>query len=177
MKLPLGVQGKAYPTGRQAYRHWLSRTWNSSEPVALIIGINPNTATESEDDSMTNFLIELLRGLDGEYKCGGYILVNCCDFRHRQPKELDNVVMPCSETNIHTVEAKLLACDFVVASWGTTKYGKAIEDGRVQMASLVEQSKKRVICFSPRGVPIYCGRRNRNSTDGRWSSKPIPCVL
>jgi hypothetical protein len=144
--------------------------------VALVIGINPNTATESEDDSMTNFLTELLRGLDGEYKCGGYAVVNCCDFRHAHPEELGSVVSPCSEVNMKMVDARLLECDFVVASWGTTKYGKAIQDGRVQIADLVRRSKKRVICFSPRGVPIYCSRRNRNSIDGRWSNKPVPWV-
>jgi hypothetical protein len=66
MTLQPGIVGDASPTGRQTYRHWLSRRWDSAAPLALVIGINPNTATESEDDPTTRFLIKLLRPLDGE---------------------------------------------------------------------------------------------------------------
>jgi len=52
----------AHPKGSSAYRHWLSRTW-SSGPTALVIGINPNKATEAYEDGMTSFLRELLSGL------------------------------------------------------------------------------------------------------------------
>jgi hypothetical protein len=54
-------------------------------PLALVVGINPSTATEEADDVMTGFLTELLRDLDGEYHCGGFMLVNCCDFRDSDP--------------------------------------------------------------------------------------------
>ena len=115
MPLPPGVTGDANPRGRAAFRHWLSRTWARSGQVALVIGINPNTATESDDDGMTRFLTRLLRGLEGEYACRGYVLVNCCDVRHRDPRELKDIESPCSEANVETIRRMLAACDFVVA--------------------------------------------------------------
>ncbi len=172
MKLPPGVTGDANPRGSSQYRHWLSRTWGDG-PIALVIGINPNTATEDQDDGMTNFLTTLLCELDGEYKCGGYVLVNCCDHRHSKPVELRNVPAPCSPTNKQTVELMLSICDFVVASWGTTDYGQIVANARQEIAAIVKQSGKSTICFSPKGLPIYCSRTSANSPDGRWSRTPV----
>src|ERR1051325_10714002 len=120
MRIPKGIVGDAHPRGMSEYRHWLSRTWDSSGKIALVVGINPNTATESDDDGMTGFLTRLLRTLDGDYKCGGYVLVNCCDIRGRDPKELKNCECPCSSMHMEVMRERLAICHFVVASWGTT---------------------------------------------------------
>lgn len=167
MTLNKGIAGDAYPQGTATYRQWLSRTWDPDRAVALVVGINPNTATESQDDGMTRFLTRLLRGIPGQYECGGFILVNCCDYRAPDPKTLKHCRAPVSPNNLATVRSKLVECDFVVASWGTTNYGRFLEDCRDQIASLVRHSGKPVICFSPRRLPIYCGARpyatSRNS--------------
>jgi len=175
MQPPPAVTGDANPRGKSIYRHWLTRSWGDGR-VALVIGINPNTATDWEDDGMTNFLTSLLRQLDGDFQCGSYILVNCCDYRHNKPSELKNVDAPCSPTNLQTVERNIAKCDFIVASWGTTNYGKVVEDARAAIANLVKGSAKPVICFSPKGRPIHCSRTSANSPDGRWSKTPIPLV-
>jgi hypothetical protein len=174
MALQLDIISDAEPPGDSKYRHWLSRTWNASGPTALVIGINPNTATKSTDDMMTRFLTTLLRGLDGEYKCGGYILVNCCDIRHPRPEQLQILPdPPCSPSNKITVQTMLARCEFIVASWGTTNYGKIVADARNEIITLVKQAGKKIICFSPRNDPIYCSRTNANSPDGRWSKTPV----
>jgi hypothetical protein len=173
MKLPPGVVGRAKPSGLEPYRYWLSRTWDLGLPKALIIGMNPNKATESHDDQMTGFLTRLLRGLEGEYICGGYTLVNCFDYRDKSPKTLLNIEEPSSTANIPTIKAMLRKCDFIVVSWGTTDYGKAFQDRRREVSQLVKESGKKAICFSPRRAPIYCSQTNANAGDGRWSSTPI----
>jgi hypothetical protein len=173
MKMQVGIFGDAHPRGQSKYRHWLSRSWGDG-PTALVIGINPNTATESDDDGMTNFLTTLLRGLDGKYKCGGYLLVNCCDQRHPKPEQLKTLPAPCSPSNKGTVQRMIAKCAFIVASWGTTHYGECVAVARREIVALVQQSGKGVICFSPLGLPIYCSRTNCNSRDGRWSKTPVP---
>src|SRR5690349_5793337 len=107
------VQGDACPLGSQPYRYWLSRTWDASQPLALVVGINPSTATESADDQMTAFLTELLRDLVGEYRCGGFVLVNCCDFRDSDPNNF-KVSFPISSgnDNLDTIRTKLSECGF-----------------------------------------------------------------
>ncbi|MCI0358981.1 MAG: DUF1643 domain-containing protein [Planctomycetaceae bacterium] len=138
--------------------------------------MNPNTATEDEDDGMTNFLTALLCELNGEFRCGSYVLVNCCDLRHNKPGELKNLDAPSSATNLQTVQNMIAQCDFIVASWGTTDYGQVVADARDAIAALAKLSGKPVICFSPKGLPIYCSRTSANSPDGRWSKTPVPFV-
>lgn len=169
----LKVLRDAHPRGISPYRHWLSRTWASNGAVALVIGINPNTATDTDDDGMTRFLVRLLSGLDGEFACGGYILVNCCDLRGREPKDLQKAQIPCSSTNLNTIQELLTKCSFVVASWGTADYGPEVANLRDQVSAIVRRSGKKAICFSPRGLPIFCSQTNKNSR-GRWSTLPVP---
>jgi hypothetical protein len=173
MTLPVGVKGRAYPEGLQLYRQWLSREWDPTLPVALVIGINPHKATEAQDDGMTGFLTRLLRGLDGEFLCGGYILVNCFDYRDRAPTSLLDVPEPSSAKNLPTIRRMVKKCDFIVASWGTTDYGMIFDKRRSGLARLVKASGKPAICFSPRGAPVYCSQTNANSGDGRWSRTPV----
>ena len=173
MKLASGVTGDAYPPGIETYRHWLLRVWDEDLPMALVIGINPNKATESSDDPMTNFLTRLLKSLAGDYRCGSYCLVNCFDYRDRQPKSLLNVPHPNSEFNDQVIANKLDECAFVVVSWGTTKYGTLFDKRREQLAQLVRNSGKPAICFSPTGAAIYCSQTNANRNDGGWTSTPV----
>ena len=174
MKLLEGIVGDAEPKGDSPRRHWLTRRW-SAGPMALVIGINPSKATELRDDQTTRFLTELLRGLNGMYQCGGYALVNCSDIRASKPKLLNDHPAPFSPANFELIKQKLADCDFVVASWGTTFYGAALEDARRQVSEAVRASGKPIICFSPRGLPIHCRRTNKNSKDGRWSDIPVLC--
>ena len=173
MKLGIGIKGEAEPRGLGVYRHWLLRVWDSNLPVALVIGINPNKATEIADDAMTNFLTRMLRNLEAPYRCGGYYLVNCFDYRDRRPESLLGVDQPSSDENDKTILDKLEACDFVVLSWGTTYYGQLYQMRRDELAQMVRRSGKPSICFSPKGAPVYCSQTNANSKDGRWSSKPV----
>ena len=173
MRMSPGVSGRAKPQGMQAYRRWLSRTWDPDLPVALVIGINPNKATEAEDDGMTGFLVRLLRAQRGAFQCGSYILVNCFDYRDRHPKALLSISNPSSPNNTSTIKRVLKECDFVVVSWGNTDYGKLFQVRREELAKLVRNSGKPAICFSPRGAPVYCSQTNANAGDGRWSSTPV----
>ena len=92
--MPQEIFRDAFPKGRLPYRHWLSREWSSDGATALVIGINPNDATEMKEDGMSSFLVDLLSKLKGEFACGKYILVNCCDWRERFPGKLEDEKEP-----------------------------------------------------------------------------------
>jgi hypothetical protein len=168
------IVGDAFPKGCLPYRHWLSREWSKSRATALVIGINPNRATEAEEDGMTRFLIELLSKLRGKFTCGRYVLVNCCDLREPKPTNLEDKKSPFSPRNLPTIRRMLARSDFVVASWGTTDYGLVVSKVRGRISALLRKSGKPVICFSPIGQPIYCSRTNMNGRGHRWSNKPVP---
>ncbi len=169
----------AFPPGDGERRSWLTRIWDSATPLALVVGINPSSASDTTDDDMTRFLIRHLRSLTGEYSCGGFALVNCCDLRDSKPSNLVDAHSPCSSENLTIVEEWLSKCDFVVASWGTTDYGRTVSVLRDSIAKLVKASDKSVICFSPLGRPIYCSETNKNSRPRkgdnarRWSDVPV----
>jgi hypothetical protein len=169
-----GLVKDAFPKGDMPYRHWLSREWSSKGATALVIGINPNSATHCKEDGMTRFLVETLSKLTGRFTCRKYILVNCCDLRERDPTKLLFAKTPSSPKNFDTIRRMLAKSDFVVASWGTTDYGPVVNEFRGKVAALLRVSGKDILCFSPKGHPIYCSRRNKNSRDSRWSSKPVP---
>jgi hypothetical protein len=166
------IAGDAYPRGYSEYRHWLSRTWDANGATALVIGINPSKATDTVDDPMTGFLVRLMSSLSGDFACGEYVLVNCCDLRSPNPDNLRTEDGACSPENLATIQRFLYECDFVVASWGTTDYGPVVADMRIKIVTLVRESGKKVICFSRKGAPIHCSRRNKN-TQVTWSDEPI----
>ena len=64
----LQVTMDAFPRGCQPYRHWLSRTWQDGGRTALVIAINPSTATDTTDDATTQFLVRTLQELGGEFE-------------------------------------------------------------------------------------------------------------
>jgi hypothetical protein len=173
MLLPDGVVGDAAPPGRQDYRDWLSRTWNEQGGVALVIGINPNDATDSNDDQTTRLLTTLLCQLDGVNQCGSFVLVNCFDRRSNKPEKLKELANPISSIYLDTVQSKLSECDFVVASWGTKRYDAIVANARARIEQIVTASGKRVICFSRKGIPIHCSPGVKNRCE-HWSDLPFP---
>ena len=163
----------AFPRGYQPYRHWLSRIWNEELPLALLVAINPNKATDTIDDQMVTFVTRLLQGLDGKLPCGGFVVVNCCDIRDPDPKNLQAHAKPVSEYNLANIREKLNCCDFAIAAWGITNYGTIVNEMRKTVTEILMESGKPVYCFSPKGLPIYCNMRNVNAKDGRWSEVPV----
>jgi len=52
------------------YRYVLSRIWDESKPMVVIVGLNPSTADEKDDDSTIKKCINLQRiGDMGDYIC------------------------------------------------------------------------------------------------------------
>jgi hypothetical protein len=61
------------------YRYWLKRTWDLSREPLCVVGINPSTADDKEDDNTVRRCVRFAR----DWGHGGVILINPFAYRSR----------------------------------------------------------------------------------------------
>jgi hypothetical protein len=66
------------------WRWWLTRVWDDSLPMAALIGMNPSTATATEDDPTIGKEIHFVR----EWGFGGLLKLNAYAYKATNPKDL-----------------------------------------------------------------------------------------
>lgn len=128
------------------HRYLLYRTWDESLPPLVVIGLNPSTATATEDDPTIRRCIRLAKreGLGGLFMC------NLFSYRSTDPKKLydrSSFVLTNGGVNRVTI-AKVIAkvldsgSGIVVAAWGF--HGKLHGEGD----RLLEEFKGRgIMCL------------------------------
>ncbi len=107
------------PCGK--YRYWLLRDWglrrfsDGRGAYALWIGMNPSTATATEDDPTIRREMAYTRrlGLDR------YVKVNVMDYRATNPKDLlAEGVVPCSDYNPECIRVAAIKAAAIVICHG-----------------------------------------------------------
>ena len=96
------------------YRYSLSRTWDTSLPRVLFVGLNPSTADDQCDDPTVRRCI----GFAQRWGYGGLILVNLFAYRTTDPSGLTEVDDPIGSENDHWIAVEQARVDRVVAAWG-----------------------------------------------------------
>lgn len=105
------------PCGK--YRYWLSRDWglrrfsDGREPYALWVGMNPSTATATEDDPTIRREMAYTRRL----RLGRYVKVNVMDYRATNPREL-LLVDPRSDQNLECIKGAARFATSIVVCYG-----------------------------------------------------------
>lgn len=101
--------------GRE-YRYALGRIWDPSNPRTLyVIGLNPSTADETEDDPTIRRCI----GFAKAFGCGGLTMLNLFALRSTDPKGLRAVADPIGpENDLTLLSARMLENVVIVAAWG-----------------------------------------------------------
>jgi hypothetical protein len=95
-------------------RFILHRRWNL-KPCAMVIGLNPSTADEHEDDPTIGFITRILN-YNG---FGGLYMVNLFTMITSHPKEL---IRDVNESRaVDTWVASMAFCKDVVFAWGNFK--------------------------------------------------------
>jgi hypothetical protein len=96
------------------YRFALWRTWDASKPYAMIVGLNPSTADETEDDRT------LLRCVDfaKSWGYGGVCMSNLFAFRATDPKDMMKAKDPIGTGNDKWLVQLAKNAGIVVAAWG-----------------------------------------------------------
>lgn len=98
----------------RVYRWTLAREWDDSLPPLVVIGLNPSTADETEDDPTIRRCIGFARA----FGCGSLRMLNLFAFRSTDPKGLRKVVDPIGPENDVWLKDACRYGSKVVAAWG-----------------------------------------------------------
>jgi hypothetical protein len=77
------------------YRYVLSRIWDESKPMVVIIGLNPSTADEKDDDNTITKCINFAK----QWGYGGLYMLNLFAFRATSPSDMFNADSPIGDEN------------------------------------------------------------------------------
>ena len=96
------------------YRFALWRIWDESKPYAMIIGLNPSTADEKEDDPTITRCIGFARS----WGYGGLCMANLFAFRATEPADMFAASDPIGPGNDEWLIKLADGAGVVVAAWG-----------------------------------------------------------
>lgn len=96
------------------YRFALWRTWDTSKPYVLFVGLNPSTADENTDDPT------LIRCMNyaKSWGYGGVCMANLFAFRATQPEDMKSAADPIGSGNDKWLKKLSGDAGLVVAAWG-----------------------------------------------------------
>jgi hypothetical protein len=101
----------------RVYRFKLWRTWDAG-PMLMVIGLNPSTADETQDDPTVRRCI----GFAKRWGFGGLMMMNAFAFRATDPSEMKaapDAFWIENLTKIRTAAKLTIRCDgAVLAAWG-----------------------------------------------------------
>ena len=98
----------------ERYRYDLMRTWEPSGPKALVVMLNPSTATELANDPT----IERVERRVQRMGFGAYRVCNLFAWRATEPKRLLATAAPVGPENDDVLVAACQWGDLIVCGWG-----------------------------------------------------------
>ena len=107
------------------YRYALWRTWDDSKPYAMVVGLNPSTADEIEDDPTLIRCINFAKS----WGYGGVCMANLFAFRATDPSDMKASSDPVGLENDMWLSTLSKGAGIVVAAWGNdgSYLGRSIE--------------------------------------------------
>lgn len=102
----------------RTYRYRLTRRW-SDGPMLNVIGLNPSTADETQDDPTIRRCIGFAR----DWGYHGLVMTNLLGYRATDPKTLDAVDDPTGPDNWDWLVRCAQDAGFVLAAWGAHPAG------------------------------------------------------
>ena len=96
------------------YRYVLSRSWDDSKQTVMIIGLNPSTADETNDDPTITRCINFAK----YWGYGGVHILNLFAFRATQPDDMFDEHEPIGVDNNKYLQNYAEKCDKVICAWG-----------------------------------------------------------
>ena len=143
------------------YRQLLVRTWDSSAPPVLFIGMNPSTADAYVDDPTVRRECNFAR----DWGFGSLVKTNVMDYRATCPGDLlVPGVAAQTEANLEEIQRWVHHCPTVVVAWGripsSLQHCVTLVKNILQKSLVHPQCLGRNLDRSPRH-PLYL---KRNST-------------
>ena len=96
------------------YRYTLSRTWDSTKPTVLFIGLNPSIADENIDDPTVTRCINFAK----DWGYGTLLMANLFAYRSTYPKEIYLIDDPIGKDNDYYLLECVKQSDLIIACWG-----------------------------------------------------------
>jgi hypothetical protein len=111
------MESDAYISDDLKYRYWLTRVWNSQQPLLAIIGVNPSTADWRNNDQ--SILKDI--GFASRLGFGGLLKLNVAAYRETDPRKCRRAIDPLGPEN--SVRHLLAYIEHfkptkVIAAWG-----------------------------------------------------------
>ena len=98
----------------RTYRYALWRSWDEHKPYAMIIGLNPSTADEVEDDPTLIRCINFAKS----WGYGGVCMTNLFAYRATDPNDMKAAADPVGASNNRWLTRLAKEAGIVVAAWG-----------------------------------------------------------
>lgn len=137
------MEKRAIISKDKIYRYKLSRTWDSTKPTILFIGLNPSIADENVDDPTITRCINFAK----DWGYGTLLMANLFAFRSTYPKDIYLIDDPIGKDNDHYLLECVTQSDLIVACWGNN--GTYMNREKV-ITELVPN--------------LYCLQKNKNGT-------------
>ena len=137
------MEKKAIISKDKIYRYKLSRTWDSTKPTILFIGLNPSIANENVDDPTITRCINFAK----DWGYGTLLMANLFAFRSTYPKDIYLIDDPIGKDNDHYILECVKQSDLIIACWGNN--GTYMNREKV-ITELVPN--------------LYCLQKNKNGT-------------
>lgn len=121
MKQTIEIAGEGWATwgepgdGSSPYRYALGRRVGPGTGKVCFIGLNPSTATASEDDPT----IRRCKRFARDSGAGELVMLNIFAFRSTDPYRMMTTEEPVGPENDRTILLHALDSNLVVAAWGT----------------------------------------------------------
>lgn len=137
------MKKKANISKDKIYRYTLSRTWDSTKPTVLFIGLNPSIADENIDDPTVTRCINFAK----DWGYGTLLMANLFAYRTTYPKEIYLIDDPIGKDNDYYLLECVKQSDLIVACWGNN--GTYMDREKI-IKELVPN--------------LYCLQKNKNGT-------------
>ena len=137
------MKKKANISKDKIYRYTLSRTWDSTKPTVLFIGLNPSIADENVDDPTVTRCINFAK----DWGYGTLLMANLFAYRTTYPKEIYLIDDPIGKDNDYYLLECVKQSDLIVACWGNN--GTYMDREKI-IKELVPN--------------LYCLQKNKNGT-------------
>lgn len=110
------ISSSAIFSDNRIYRYALTRIWDKKLPSIMIIGLNPSTADESENDPTIRRCI----GFAKKWGYGKLYVTNLFAYRATYPKNLFEYSEPIGDENDYWISKLLKEVDTVVLAYGNS---------------------------------------------------------
>ena len=138
------------------YRYTLSRTWDSTKPKVLFIGLNPSIADENEDDATLTRCINFA----DSWGYGGLYMLNLFSFVDTYQEDLWMLDDPVGIETDQWIIKMTQQVDKVILAWGNGPNNECFRNRVEAVLKLLHDNKITPYCIKKNGTgmpshPLY----------------------